>query len=363
MKIGFIAEPYEEQNASGMGYVVLELIENLLKQGSEHEFVIYSSKPFKKERLLGNAKNVIIPPGFFGKFFWFLKNCGELDVLLHVMNLLPVIAPKKVKTILICQELAGDDIKPRGLKERIKFFLRDRILAPIVFKRAWFVCAASGTTKQEILQTYNISENKVKVIYDGFQNLRIYESESGKGGENLKPYFFFAGRVKYRKNVHGIAQGFIKFKNKIKSDCKLVIAGGYGGDYYNRILEELKKNNLQDDVVFAGYATKDKLASFYRNALCCVFLSFHEGFGMPIIEAMSLGVPVITSNISSMAEVAGNAGILVDPYNTDDIAAAMEKIFLDENLRKEKIIKGLERAKMFSWEKAANEYLDLIKSV
>lgn len=361
MKIGFIAEPYEEQNASGMGYVVLELVENLLKYGNEHEFVIYSSKPFKKERLADNAKNIIIPPSFWGKFFWFLKNCEELDVLLYVMNLLPVIAPKKIKTILICQELAGDDIKPRSLKEWIKFFLRDKILAPIVFKRAYVVVAASNATEEEILRTYKIEKDKVKVVYDGFQNLRIYESE--KEGENLKPYFFFAGRVKYRKNVRGIVEGFIKFKNKIKSDCKLVVVGGYGGEYYENIISRLKENGLDKDAVFAGYATGGKLASFYKNALCCVFPSFHEGFGMPIVEAMSLGVPVITSNISSMVEVAGEAGILVNPYNIDEIAAAMEKIFLDENLRKEKIQQGLERANIFSWEKAAVEYLNLIKSV
>ena len=363
MKIGFVAEPYEEENASGMGYVVLELIKNLLAQDKSNDYIIYSSGLFKKERLSPNAQNVLIPKSFAKKFFWFLKNSKDIDVLLFVAPLLPLVVSSKTKTVVICQELAGQKIKPEGIKNKIKSFLRDGILMPITLKRASVVVAASNATKEDLLKFYNIEEKKIKIIYDGFQDLSLLKEKEKKVDEKLTPFFFFAGKVKYRKNVHGIAESFIKFRKKTGADCKLVIAGGYGGDYYDDIIKKLKENDCAEKVFFAGYVIGDVLYSFYKNAVACVFPSINEGFGMPIVEAMSLGTPVITSNISSMVEVAGDAALLVDPFNTDEIAEAMEKIFFDKKLKKELTEKGFERAKIFSWPKAAKEYLETINNL
>ncbi|MFH1956617.1 MAG: glycosyltransferase family 1 protein [Patescibacteria group bacterium] len=363
MKIGFVAEPYEEKNASGMGHVVLELIKNLLEQDKENEFIIFSSVNFNEERLIGNSKNILIPKSFLKKLLWFGFSLKNIDLLVFVVPLLPLIIFKKIKTLLVCQELASQKIKPKKILEKIKSIIRDRIMMPITLKKSSVVVAASNATSEDLLKFYNIKTEKIKIIYDGFQDLSIFKDREIKIEGRMEPYFFFAGKVKYRKNVHGIVDGFIKFKKKTKSDCKLIIAGEYGGDYYRNLINKLEENNLLNDVFFIGYITKEKLYSFYKNATACVFSSINEGFGMPIAEAMSLGIPVITSNISSMKEVAGEAGLLVDPFNTNEIARAMEKIFFDKKLREELIKKGLERSKLFSWQKAAQEYLNLIKSL
>lgn len=363
MKIGFVAEPYEEENASGMGYVVLELIKNLVEADKKNEFIIFSSIPFKKERITDNSKNIIIPKSFYGKLSWFLRNAKIVDAVIFIAPLLPLLIIPKTKSILVCQELASQKIKPKGIKNKLLAFLRDKIMMPLAIKYSSIVVAASNATKQDLLRFYKINQEKIKVIYDGFQDLTIFKDKEIKIENKMKPFFFFVGKVKYRKNVHGIVESFIKFKKNKKSDCKLVIAGEYGGKYYEDIINNLKKNNLFEDVFFIGYITDGKLYSFYKNAVACVFPSINEGFGMPIIESMSVGVPVITSNISSMAEVAGDAGLLVDPFNTNEIAQAMEKLFFDSNLRERLIKKGIERSRLFSWQRAAREYLDLIKGL
>ncbi|RJQ32451.1 glycosyltransferase family 1 protein [Candidatus Parcubacteria bacterium] len=356
MKIGFVAEPYEEKNASGMGHVVLELIDAFLKKDSQNEFVVYSSATFAKKRMSSNATNVLIPKNFFHKIYWFFRNHSECDVLFFIVPLLPLILPRESKTILICQELASQKIKPDNLFESIKAFLRDKVLMPISLKRGSLIIAASNATKFDLLKFYNLNESKIKVIYNGYQ--KFQEPIKSSCNPNQRPYFFFAGKVKYRKNVHGIVEAFIKFISKHNVDCDLKIAGSYGGEYYENILENIGKNGLIDKVKFLGYADKDQMFHLYKNCVACLFPSINEGFGMPIVEAMSLGAPVVTSNISSMSEVAGEAGILVDPFNTDQLANAMWNIFSDKNLRNNLIKKGKDRSKLFSWDKAAKEYLE-----
>jgi glycosyltransferase involved in cell wall biosynthesis len=207
-----------------------------------------------------------------------------------------------------------------------------------------------------------VPDKKVIVIYDGYQDLSVFEG-TAPAVTVPKPFFFFAGKVKTRKNVHGIVSAFILFKKRTNADARLVIAGDYGGGYYKTSWMNSNKNNLAGDVVWAGYTVGAELYAFYKNALALVFPSFNEGFGMPPVEAMSLGLPVITSNVSSMAEVVGDAGLLVDPSDTEDISRAMEKIFTDASLRQELAERGIKRSKEFSWPKAGQELMAVLKSI
>lgn len=363
MRVGFVAEPYEETHASGMGYVVRELLRHLPDADPESEFVVYSSQPVKTEYVPRPFTNVLIPKGFLGKFFFFFRLRKEIDVLLFVAPLLPLVVPRSVKTVIICQELASQKIHPKGVSARLSAFVRDRVLMPLALSRAVKVIAASEATRKDILQFYTVSAEKVPVIYDGFQDLSRFASEASGDDKQSQPYFFFAGKVKYRKNVHGIVSAFIAFKKRTNAPTHLVIAGDYGGDYYEHMQRELVANGLVEHVHFIGYVTGAQLYGLYKNALAFVFPSINEGFGMPPIEAMSLGTPVITSNISSMAEVAGEAALLVDPYDLNDIARAMERIHADAALRADLVRRGFERVKMFSWPKAAYAYIELLHSL
>lgn len=362
MKIGFVAEPYEEQNASGMGYVVLELMRNFPTEGKEHEFIFYSSKPIDGKFVPGTYENIILPLGFLNKLWFFFTLREKPDALIFMVPMMPIIA-SGMKVIPMCQELASQKIKPQGLREKLFAFFRDQILMRISLARAEHVIAASQATKDDLKRFYGLREEKISVVYDGFQDLETHRSSAPVLDESLKPYFFFVGKVKYRKNVHGIVSAFIAFKERTGAGGKLVIAGDYGGSYYGEIAKQISDHGITEDVRFVGYAVGPTLYAYYKNALACVFPSINEGFGMPIVEAMSLGTPVITSNISSMAEVAGDAGLLVDPHDISDISNAMERIYSDAQLREDLIEKGKRRADDFSWPKAAREYIKIAEGV
>lgn len=363
MKIGFVAEPYEESHASGMGYVVLEFIKNIAAQSAGDELVVYSTKPVNRELLPGPFTNILIPKGFVKQFFYFLRFSKQVDALLFIAPLLPLWLPRHTKAVLVCQELASQNITPKGLRDRTRSFLRDNILMPVCVARASKIIAASQSTQRDILKFYRVPVGKVQVIYDGFQDLSRFKDVAAPIDETMRPYFFFAGKVKYRKNVHGIVAAFIALKKRRPSAVKLIIAGDYGGEYHASMLQALEEAGFAQDVFFIGYVTSEKLYSLYKYATGFVFPSINEGFGMPPVEAMSLGVPVLTSKISSMAEVAGDAALLVDPFSVEEISDAMEKILFDDAVRTDLIHKGYERAKKFSWPLAASECLALLRGL
>lgn len=361
MRIGFVAEPYEERNASGMGFVVSELLREMLAQGKGHEFTVYSSKPVSREFIPGDYRYVRLPSGFFQKLWRFYRMKKEVDALLFIAPLLPLVLPKGIRPIVICQELASQNIRPDGFIEPVFAFLRDQILMRLCLRRAESIAAASHATRKDIERHYPRAAHKVTVIYDGYQDLSRHAATAPQVDEALMPYFFFAGKVKYRKNVHGIAEAFASFKKRTHAPVKLVIAGDYGGEYYERILRVLREADVERDARFVGYVSGSELYSYYKHALAVTFPSINEGFGMPIIEAMSLGTPVLTSKISSMAEAAGDAGLLVDPHDAEDISRAMQRLYTDKGFRESLIAKGYVRAKDFSWPKAAGEFLALIE--
>lgn len=363
MRIGFVAEPYEEHGASGMGYFIRELLVAFLKEKQGHEFVVYASRPMHKEFVPGTYRTVSIPRNFVAKLWWFSRMKKDVDVLFFVVPLLPLIVPRGIRAIPICQELANLKFPPEHVSEKAFAFVRDRLLIPTCFARTEKIVAASEATKEDIVRFYGIPRENITVVPDGFQDLTPFASTAPSIDEAHKPYFFFAGKVKPRKNVHGIVSAFIRFKKRTGTDCKLLIAGSASGRYYEHIRQELGNNGLLGEVYFLGYVTNPHLYALYKNALACVYPSLNEGFGMPILEAMSLGTPVITSAISSLPEVAGGAALLVDPFDVEDISRAMEKLYSDPALRANLIQKGLARAKMFSWTKAADAYIDLFCSL
>ncbi len=359
MRIVFVAEPYEEREASGMGYVILEFMRNLARQVShDDELVVYSRSAVNRDFIGPRAQNHILPRGWLNKLWYFYRFPDECDTLVFMAPMLPLLIPKRIKAVMLCQDVASLQSPPKG-QEALFAFVRDRVLMPLSIRRALRVVVPSQATKDDLIHFYGTPAHKIVVIPDGYQQLKSYApGEPLEPG--LKPFFFFTGKVKARKNVHGIVSAFIAFKEHMHSDCKLVIGGSFGGEYYERMRRQIEAHGLSDAVIFAGYVSIQKLYSFYTQALALVFPSFAEGFGMPIAEAMSLGTPVITSNISSMPEVAGDAALLVDPNNIQDISRAMERIYKDAGLRESLIRKGYQRAAHFSWETSGKELLSLL---
>lgn len=365
MRIGFVIEPYETAHASGMGYVVLEFARELVRQSAgTHELVLYSSHAVTQEGIPGAYTLAPLPKHFLGRLLYFFVKKPKVDVLLFMTPLLPIVTSRSVKAVALCQELGSQKIPVEGMRAKMFAFFRDQILMPLSLRRAAAVVVPSRATEDDLIEYYPFTKGKIHLVPDGYQDLTVYAAEAPVIQAEHLPYFFFAGKVKYRKNLHGIVSAFIAFKEKTGSDMKLVVAGDHGeGPYFQNMMRELQEHGLANDVHFIGYTVGPLLYAYYVNAHAFLFPSLNEGFGMPILEAMHLGVPVITSSISSMGEVAGDAGLLVDPYSIEDMAEKFERIVTDEELRSTLIARGKVRAAGFSWSMSTEKLLRILSAL
>lgn len=218
------------------------------------------------------------------------------------------------------------------------------------------IIADSNNTKKDLIKLFNIPDDKVSVIYLGIDHARFYPR--GEREFNF-PYIVYVGIDEPRKNLRNTLTAFCLLKRKLKDDkrysnLKFVKVGEDARfmEATKKIVEEL---NLENDVVFTGFVSDDQLSYYYSSANLLVFCSLYEGFGLPPLEAMACECPVVASNTSSLPEVIGDAGILVDPANPSEICNAMERLLLNDKLRDELIRKGLKKAKEFSWEKTVKE--------
>jgi glycosyltransferase involved in cell wall biosynthesis len=228
------------------------------------------------------------------------------------------------------------------------------------------IIVVSENTKREVLKYLEVPEGKVHVIYNGYSPAFRPLEESENTRKVLEKYrikgdyILFVGTLEPRKNIEGIIRAY--HQSRAKDDYLLVLAGGRGWKYKSvfGLLEELK---LKNRVVFTWYVPESDLPALYNQSSLFVYPSFYEGFGIPPLEAMACGLPVIVSNTTSMPEVVGDAGLYVEPDDVEQIAHCIDKVLSDETLRNNMIKKGLARAKMFSWEKTAQETLRLYQKL
>lgn len=237
-------------------------------------------------------------------------------------------------------------------------------------KKAARVLTISDSSRNDIIETYQVPEKKVQTIYPGIKQTvslepRVYAMNELKAKYSINDnYILFVGTLQPRKNITRLIGAFSKIKEKDVhlKDLQLVIIGKKGW-LYEEILAAPDKYRIGDKVRFLEGINDDELIIFYKHALCYILPSLYEGFGLPVVEAMKYGCPVITSNVSSMPEAGGEAAIYVDPEDADDIAAKIIKVVTDKNLRKELSEKGKKQAAQFSWEKTAKETLKVLVDV
>jgi glycosyltransferase involved in cell wall biosynthesis len=231
-------------------------------------------------------------------------------------------------------------------------------------KNVDMIITVSKSTKKDVIKCLKFPEEKIKVIYNGvderFKPLKNYNDVLHKYNIN-PPYILYIGTLEPRKNIPALIKAFYKLKKRgIRH--KLVIVGKKGWKYKQifRVVEDL---NLRRDVVFTGYVSYNDLPKFYSAADLFVYPSLYEGFGLPPLEAMACGCPVITSNVSSLPEVVGDAGFIVDPSDIGGLSRTIKELLANDSLRENVIRKGLKRIKEFSWEKTAKESLKVYKEV
>jgi len=239
-------------------------------------------------------------------------------------------------------------------------------------RRASKIIAVSESTKDDLVKLYDINPDKIKVIYSGINleseswNLEPRVSEIKKKYNLSDHYILYLGTLEPRKNIIGLIKAYELLRKKFQIPNskfqipKLVIAGSKGW-LYEDIFKTVKNSLEKNDIVFTGFVNDEDKPILYKLADLFVYPSFYEGFGFPPLEAMSYGTPVITSNFSSLPEAVGDAAIMVNPYNLDELSRAMEMVLGDNNLKKYLIKKGYEQIKKFSWRKCAEETLNTLK--
>jgi glycosyltransferase involved in cell wall biosynthesis len=232
-----------------------------------------------------------------------------------------------------------------------------QFLIPKCVSRADAVLASSENTKKDIVRLLGISPERVTVIYLGKDD-RFQPSKDQDAVGRVRAKYGLAGGVilcvgiiQPRKNLDSLIRAYSKLK-PLQGNYQLVLAGGFGWGY-DEVLRAAADCGLGDRVVFPGFIPDDELPILYSLADLSVYPSVYEGFGFPVLEAMGCGVPVITSNVSSMPEIAGDACVLVNPTNIDELAQAMERILSDRELRAGMAAKGVIRSQLFTWEKTA----------
>jgi len=243
-------------------------------------------------------------------------------------------------------------------KERIDYF--EKNFFQNIYKSD-IIITGSEYSKKEILERLNFSEEKVRVVYHGIRHDIFKEYQDIKLDFKIPRKFILSvGSIEPRKNLLGLLKAYNLLKEKLTIEYKLVLVGFKGWEN-SELMGLIDKN--KESIHYLGYITDEELAKVYNLASCFVFPSFYEGFGLPPLEAMACGTPVVTSNLTSMPEVCGDAVVYCNPYEVNDIKEKIELVLEDADLQEQMIKKGLKRSKEFSWEKSSNQHVKIFKDI
>lgn len=289
------------------------------------------------------------------------ENNFDLDIIHSPENSTLVTKLKFQKKIITVHDIRQHVFPEFNIETMLSY-----LFLPTTLKNADKIITVSNSTKNDIINYFQISADKIQVIYEAadkkFKPLEHEDLLPIKKKYSLDfPFILYVGNLSKHKNIPQLIKAFYNIR---KLDCnhKLVIAGKKKWKY-KEIFDLIDKLDLHDEVIFTGYVSDKDLPALYNLADLFVYPSIYEGFGLPPLEAMACGCPVITSNTSSLPEVVGDAGIMVDPYDVDELSTAIFKVLSNDVVRKDLVIKGLDRVKMFSWEKCAKDTINVYYEV
>lgn len=368
MKIGIDIRELEKGKATGIGRYILNFLRFAVKNNPEWEFILFGNQNTQIHLNASNLKKIFIQE--YSTFWWdqiqlprYLKR-ERVDIFLTPYLKVPIFLACKLIVIIndLIPLLFPEYQKLKSFPRRIYFKNLGRQAA----RRADKIVTISHHSKKDILEVFQIPEEKIRVIYlsveDKYQPVAAnLEKVACKYGIRKKFIFYF-GNFNPHKNVKTLIQTYYSLPDEVKSEYLLVLGGRR--DRYCMELERMVRHlKIVEKVVFTGFIAEEDLPSIYSAASLFAFPSFYEGFGLPPLEAMACGTPLITSNTTSLPEVVGEAGILVDPYKVDEIKAAIVKVLTDSKLRNDLIEKGLERSKQFTPEKTTDQILEIFAEV
>ena len=382
MKIGIDIRCLTEGRRTGVEEYLISLLENLFYLDKKSEYILFLNS-FKKSNAdlnwLKKYPNVKLkvfrfPNKLLNLLFWYWhwpkidRMLGGVDVF-FMPNISFAGISNKTKLVLTIHDLSFEYYPETfSWKRRLwHFFVNPKKLT----QKANKIIAVSNSTKNDLANFYGISKEKLAVIYSGVtdkfsvinrNNLKLVQIK-----EKYKlPYKFvlYLGTIEPRKNITGLIRAFNVLKKKEEArlgEYKLVIAGAKGWKS-KQIFSEIENSPFKRDIIFVGFIEDEDKPAVYNLASLFIYPSFFEGFGFPPLEAMKCGIPVITSNVSSLSEIVDEAGILIDPDKPDEIYQAMNSILLNKSLRENLVKKGLKQSEKFSCKKMAKEFSAVLKN-
>lgn len=345
----------------GIGWFAYESLKRITTLHPEHEFLFIFDRPYSEEFIFSSNVRPVVTfpqarhPVLFYLYFeyaipsvlkkhkadYFISPDGYLSLSTDIPSL-PVIHD-------INFEHRPQDLP---LKDRLYY----RHYFPKFANKASRIATVSEFSKKDISETYKVSPDKIDVVYNGCNTMygpvdELTKSFTRAKWTNGKPYFLFVGSLHPRKNLFNLLKAFDVFRKRNQDDFKMLIVGNFM--WKNDLKEFLNTLTHKDDVIFAGRLSNEELKPVLASAAALTFVPFFEGFGIPILEGFYSEIPVITSNVTSMPEVAGDAALLADPDNVDSIADAMISIAKDPVLAQKLINAGKLQRDKFSWDRTA----------
>jgi glycosyltransferase involved in cell wall biosynthesis len=362
LKIAINTRLLLKDRLEGIGWFTYENLKRITIAHPEHEFYFFFDRPYSQEFVFSdNVKPIVLFPQARHPvlyYTWFeysvRKALKKINADLFISTDGYVSLSAQIKTFNVFHDLNFEHY-PKDIPFLERWYYR-KFFVKFAHK-ASRIATVSEFSKQDIVKLYNISPDKIDVVYNGANE--IYCPKSNDVVENTRvryseglPYFYFIGSLHRRKNLINLFLAFDIFRSKSVKSVKLIITGAK--KWWTEDMESVySAMKFKDDVIFTGRLSLNEISDLMGSALALTYVSYFEGFGIPIIEAFRSEIPVITSNVTSMPEIAGDAALLTDPFNPDDIALAMQKVSEDNRLRESLIAAGRIRAKEFTWEKSA----------
>ncbi len=366
---------------TGVGRYTENLVHGIAACNGSHEFVFYSLfvKGFRRKMAaidLPQGSNVRFisrrVPGRLQKCLWAAgaapieRFIGDIDVLVLPEPQVPAVRAARVVSIVHdCIPLVTGRWHPGRTVRTISASLKTTA------GRADAVIAVSHNTKKDLVELTGIEQQKVKVVHEsvGPSFRKLEEAEMEPLRERLEqrygigqPFLLYAGTIEPRKNLKTLFSAFSLLKSRGRMDHRLVIAGKRGW-MCEDVPATVRSLGIEGDCIFAGYVPDDDLVALYNAAELFLYPSYYEGFGLPPLEAMACGTPVVASNVASLPEVVGEAAVTVAPDDAEGLAGAVMRVLGDGKLREEMSRMGLARARLFSRQRMARETLEVIEEV
>ncbi|MCX6252656.1 MAG: glycosyltransferase family 1 protein [Bacteroidetes bacterium] len=347
----------------GIGWFTFESLKRITTQHPEHHFYFIFDRPYANEFIFSdNITPIVLYPQARHPLLFYLWFEYSLASLLKKLKVDLFLSPDgylslktDVKSLAVIHDLNFEHY-PQDLPFLIRWYYQ--YYFPKFARKSHRIATVSEFSKLDIMNLYHIPANRIDVVYDGANEayvpltddlIQTVRNKYSKGS----PYFIFIGLIHPRKNLANLFRAFDLYKKKADGNVRLMVVGAKKW-WTGEINAAFRGMEFANDVIFTGRLNSDELRLVLGASLALTYVSYFEGFGIPIVEAFRTHTPVITSNVTSMPEVLGDAGLLVDPLKPASIAEAMLQISQDENLRKDLIKRGEIRKELFTWQKTAD---------